>query len=190
MWTSLTPDISNARNNAEKPVEIIKPSSSYVHKAAEQQVQHNQEVEGLSIDQRLFSNSTVSNKNQNAFDIQHGLAVGEDPTDNNHQESSDEEQNSVQFGKRIIKLEAELVLVRDALNKASYRIGDQIIDSDDDPILSENEYQFENQVNTREYQRDRMFGAAYYFITNVITGIHFSHECNFDNEMFTTLICF
>lgn len=73
---------------------------------------------------------------------------------------------------RIVKLEDELHVARNAITNLNNRIGDEILDSDDS-LLSDDECQFENLVNTREYQRDQFFGQKYFFLTNVSISTEF-----------------
>lgn len=50
----------------------------------------------------------------------------------------------------------------------TYRLGDEIIDDDNESVAPKDIEPDTEGVNTRNYQLDGHFGRIYYFITNVI----------------------
>lgn len=71
------------------------------------------------------------------------------------------------FADKVIKLEKELEMVKEANAKLFKRIGDEVIDNSDDSILSNNDDEYSTNVNTRYHQLDAQFSGKYFYLTNV-----------------------
>lgn len=76
------------------------------------------------------------------------------------------ESNTVESNMQV-KLEKEIVMLRESLKTLNARVGDEIIDDSSDSSLEDENEESKNSVNTRHYQIDEQFAPKYYFITNV-----------------------